>query len=124
MGVVCPGHRYEPQARRRNQGPSRRRRVDPERLARLQREAEVLASLNHANGAVHGLEKSGGVSAIIMELVEGPTLEERMARDPVPADEALAIARQIADALDAAHAQSIVPAISSPRTSSFDRPVL
>jgi eukaryotic-like serine/threonine-protein kinase len=82
---------------------------DPERLLRLQREAEVLASLNHANIAqVHGLEKSGGVSAIIMELVEGPTLEERMARGPVPADEALAIARQIVDALDAAHAQSIV----------------
>ena len=82
---------------------------DPERLARLQREAEVLASLNHANVAqVHGLEKSGGATAIIMELVEGPTLEERIARGPIPLDEALAIARQIADALDAAHTQSIV----------------
>jgi serine/threonine protein kinase len=82
---------------------------DPERLARLQREAEVLASLNHTNIAqVHGLEKSGGVPAIIMELVDGPTLEERMARGAIPTDEALSIARQIADALDAAHAQSIV----------------
>jgi eukaryotic-like serine/threonine-protein kinase len=82
---------------------------DPERLARLQREAEVLASLNHANIAqVHGLEKSGGATAIIMELVEGPTLEERIARGAIPMDEALSIARQIADALDAAHTQSIV----------------
>ena len=83
--------------------------ADVERIARFQREAEVLASLNHVNIAhVHGLEKSGGATAIIMELVEGPTLEERIARGPIPLDEALAIARQIADALDAAHKQSIV----------------
>jgi Tol biopolymer transport system component len=83
--------------------------ADVERLARFQHEAEVLASLNHVNIAqVHGLEKSGGVTAIIMELVEGPTLEERIARGPIPLDEALAIARQIAAALDAAHKQSIV----------------
>ena len=82
---------------------------DPERLARLQREAEVLASLNHANIAqIHGLEKRDGVLAIIMELVEGPTLEERIARGPIPLEEALSIASQIAQALDAAHARSIV----------------
>ena len=82
---------------------------DPERLRRLQREAEVLASLNHANIAqIHGLEKRDGVLAIVMELVEGPTLEERIARGPIPVDEALSIASQIAQALDAAHARSIV----------------
>src|SRR5688572_26052381 len=82
---------------------------DAERLARFQREAEVLASLNHTNIAqVYGLEKSGGATAIIMELVDGPTLEERIAQRPIPVTEALAIAAQIADALDAAHKQSIV----------------
>jgi serine/threonine protein kinase/Tol biopolymer transport system component len=82
---------------------------DAERLARFQREAEVLASLNHANIAIiHGLEKSGDTTALVMELVEGPTLADRIAHGPIPIDEALAIARQIADALEAAHEQGIV----------------
>ena len=83
--------------------------ADAERLARFQREAEVLAALNHPNIAqIHGLEKSAGVTALVMELVEGPTLADRIALGAVPLDEALSIAAQIADALGAAHEQSIV----------------
>jgi eukaryotic-like serine/threonine-protein kinase len=86
---------------------------DPERLARFQREAEVLASLNHPNIAhIHGLEKSGGVTALVMELVEGPTLADRLTQGPVPLDEALPIARQLAEALEAAHEQGTWPATS------------
>ena len=82
---------------------------DPERLARFQREAEVLASLNHPNiAAIYGLERSGGSSALVMELVEGPTLADRIALGAVPIDEALPIARQIAEALEAAHEQGII----------------
>jgi serine/threonine protein kinase len=82
---------------------------DPERLARFQREAQVLASLNHPNIAhVHGLERSDGVQALVMELVEGPTLANRIARGPIPVDEALPIARQIAEALEAAHERGII----------------
>ena len=82
---------------------------DPERLARFEREAQVLASLNHPHiAAIYGLEEAGDTRAIVMELVEGPTLAERIARGPIPADEALAIARQIADALAAAHGQGII----------------
>src|SRR5262245_31647419 len=90
---------------------------DPDRLARLQREAEVLASLNHPNIAhIHGLEKkdpstgSGQVAtiALVMELVEGPTLAERIQAGPIPVNESLAIARQIADSLEAAHERGIV----------------
>ena len=82
---------------------------DAERLARFQREAEVLATLNHPNIAqIHGLEKSAGVTALVMELVEGPTLADRIAHGAIPLDEALLIAKQIADALDAAHEQGIV----------------
>ena len=82
---------------------------DPDRLARLQREAEVLASLNHPNIAhIHGLEKKDGAIALVMELVEGPTLAERIQTGPIPVDEALAIARQIADSLEAAHERGIV----------------
>jgi len=78
---------------------------DPERLARLQREAQVLASLNHPNIAhIYGLESR----ALVMELVEGPTLAERIAAGPLPLDEALPIARQIAEALEAAHEKGIV----------------
>ena len=78
---------------------------DAERLARFQREAEVLASLNHPNiAAIYGLERSAGTTALVMELVEGPTLADRIARGPIPIDDASAIARQIADALEAAHA--------------------
>ena len=83
--------------------------LDRERLARFQREAEVLAALNHPNIAhLYGLEESDGVRALIMELVEGPTLADRIGRGPLDADEALVIARQIADGLEAAHEQNIV----------------
>jgi serine/threonine-protein kinase len=83
--------------------------VDAERLARFQREAEVLAALNHPNIAqIHGLEKSDGTIALVMELVEGPTLADRVAQSAIPIDEALAIAKQIANALEAAHEQGII----------------
>src|SRR5215813_2693638 len=82
---------------------------DPERLARFQREAEVLAALNHPNIAhIHGLEKADGTIALVMELVEGPTLAERITKGAIPSDEALPIAKQIAEALEAAHEQGIV----------------
>jgi len=82
---------------------------DVERLARFQREAEVLASLNHPNiAAIYGLERSSGMTALVMELVEGPTLADRIARGAIPLDEALPIARQIAEALEAAHEQGII----------------
>src|SRR6266487_3270417 len=74
---------------------------DPERLARFQREAEMLAALNHPNIAhIHGLEKSDGTVALVMELVEGPTLAHRIAQGAISIDEALPIAKQIADALE------------------------
>src|SRR5215468_11114010 len=82
---------------------------DPERIARFEREAKTLASLNHPNIAIiHGLEKSHGTCALVMELVEGEDLSERIARGPIPIDEALPIARQIAEALEAAHEQGII----------------
>ena len=82
---------------------------DPERLARFQREAEVLASLNHPHiAAIHGLEEGDGVRAIVMELVEGEDLAARLAHGPVPLEQALALARQIAGALEVAHEQGIV----------------
>ncbi len=82
---------------------------DPERLARFSREAQLLASLNHPNiGAIYGLEDADGVRALVMELVDGPTLADRIAGGPMPLDEALPIARQIADALEAAHEQGII----------------
>jgi eukaryotic-like serine/threonine-protein kinase len=83
--------------------------TDPDRLARFQREAQVLASLNHPNIAhVYGLEQSDGIQALVMELVEGPTLADRIAQGPIPVDEALPIAKQIAEALEAAHEQGII----------------
>ena len=83
--------------------------ADPERLARFQREAEVLASLNHPNIAqIHGLEEADGVRALVLELVEGPTLAERIKQGPIPLDEALPIAKQIAEALEAAHEQGVI----------------
>src|SRR5262245_39771379 len=82
---------------------------DPDRLARFRREAQVLASLNHPNIAhVYGLEQADGVQALVMELVEGPTLADRIAQGPIPLDEALPIAKQIAEALEAAHEQGII----------------
>ena len=82
---------------------------DPDRLARFEREAKVLASLNHPNiGAIHGFEESGATKALVLELVEGPTLADRIADGPIPVDESLAIAKQIAEALEAAHEQGII----------------
>ena len=88
--------------------------TDPDRLARFEREAQVLASLNHPNiAAIHGIEEGPAeaghrIRALVLELVDGPTLSERIARGPLPLDEALPIARQIADALEAAHEHGIV----------------
>ena len=82
---------------------------DAERVARFQREAQVLASLNHPNiAAIYGLEESDGIRALVMELVEGPTLADRIAADTIPLDEALAIAKQIAEALEVAHERGII----------------
>ncbi len=83
--------------------------TDPERMVRFQREAEVLASLNHPNiAAIYGLEESGGTTALVMELVEGEDLSQRLARGAIPIEEALPIAKQIAEALEAAHEQGII----------------
>ncbi len=83
--------------------------ADPDRLARFQREAELLASLNHPNIAqIHGIEEEGGTRALVLELVEGPTLEERIASGPLSLDDALDIATQVADALEAAHEAGVV----------------
>src|SRR5215213_6251429 len=82
---------------------------DADRLARFQREAEVLASLNHPNiAAIYGLEESGGGKALVMELVDGEDLSERIRRGPLPIEEALSIAKQIAAALEAAHERGII----------------
>jgi serine/threonine-protein kinase len=82
---------------------------DADRLARFQREAEVLASLNHPNIAqIYGLERSEGTTALAMELIEGPTLETRISEGPIPVDEVLRVATQIAAALEAAHERGIV----------------
>src|SRR3977135_2412060 len=82
---------------------------DLDRLARFTREAQTLASLNHPNIAhIHGLEEFGGVRALVMELVEGDDLSQRIARGAIPIDEALPIAKQIAEALEAAHEQGII----------------
>jgi serine/threonine protein kinase len=83
--------------------------TDPERLARFEREAKTLAALNHPNIAqIYGLEKSQGTYAFIMELVEGEDLSQRIARGAIPLDEALPIAKQICEALEAAHEQGII----------------
>jgi serine/threonine protein kinase len=82
---------------------------DTERIARFEREAKTLASLNHLNIAhIHGLEESNGVRALVMELVEGEDLAQRLARGAIPVAEALPIAKQIAEALEAAHEQAII----------------
>ena len=82
---------------------------DPDRLARFEREAKVLASLNHPNiGHIYGLEEAEGQKALVLELVEGPTLAERIKQGPIPVDEALPIAKQIAEALEAAHEAGVI----------------
>ena len=82
---------------------------DPDRLARFHREAQVLASLNHPHiGAIYGFEDSGETHALVLEFVDGPTLADRIAQGPIPIDEALPIAIQIAGALEAAHEQGII----------------
>ena len=82
---------------------------DPQRMARFEREAQVLASLNHPHIAhIHGLEESNGIRALVMELVEGQTLAERIEKGPIPLEETLPIARQIAEALEYAHERGII----------------
>ena len=82
---------------------------EPDRMARFQREAKVLASLNHPNiAAIYGLEDSDGSYALVMELVEGPTLADRIKQGPIPVDEALRIAKQICEALEYAHERGII----------------
>jgi eukaryotic-like serine/threonine-protein kinase len=83
--------------------------ADPDRRVRFTREAHVLASLNHPHiAAIYGIEEERGITALVLELVDGPTLAERIGRGPVPIQESLKIAAQIADALDAAHEKGIV----------------
>ena len=83
--------------------------ADPDRLARFKREAQILASLNHPNiAAIYGIEQSDDTKALVLELVEGPTLADRIAQGPMPLDEALPIAKQIVDALEAAHEQGVI----------------
>ena len=83
--------------------------ADPDRLARFQREAEVLASLNHPHSAaIYGLEDTTDAKALVMELVEGPTLADRIAQGATPLEDALPIAKQIAEALEAAHEHAII----------------
>ena len=82
---------------------------DPERLARFQREARMLAALNHTNIAtIYGLEQSGGVTCLVMELIPGETLAERIKAGPIPVEDALKIAVQIAQALESAHEKGII----------------
>src|SRR5215831_3955219 len=83
--------------------------LEADRLARFKREAQVLASLDHPNiGAIYGFEESDGIHALVLQLVEGPTLADRIAQGPMPLDEALPLARQIAEALEAAYEQGII----------------
>ena len=82
---------------------------DPDRLARFTREAQILASLNHPNiAAIYGIEEAEGTRALVLELVEGPTLADRIRKGPIPLDEALPIAKQIAEALEAAHEAGVI----------------
>ena len=83
--------------------------TENDRLARFRREAQVLASLNHSNiAAIHGIDEADGVQALILELVEGPTLAERISSGPLLVAEAVAIGRQVAEGLEAAHERGIV----------------
>ena len=108
-GPGVPGDGHEAETSGRHQDPAAGRGGHADRLARFQREAEVLASLNHPNIAgIYGLEETGGLTALVMELVEGDDLSQRIARGAIPIDEALPIAKQIAEALEAAHEQGII----------------
>src|SRR5262249_32849130 len=83
--------------------------LDGDRIARFRREAQVLAALNHPHIAqIHGLEEATGTQFLVLELVDGESLDKRIARGPIPIDEALGIATQIADALDGAHEKGII----------------
>src|SRR3954469_21384094 len=83
--------------------------ADPQRVARFEREAKTLASLNHPHiAAIYGFENASGVHALVMELVDGEDLSQRLARGAIPLHDAMPIARQIAEALEAAHEQGIV----------------
>ncbi len=83
--------------------------ADPDRLARFTREAQILARLNHPNiAAIYGIEESEGTRALVLELVEGPTLADQISKGPIPLDEALPIAKQIAEALEAAHEAGVI----------------
>ena len=82
---------------------------DPDRLSRFRLEAQVLASLNHSNIAqIYGIEESGGTQCIVMELIEGETLQARIQRGPIAVDQALTLAKQIAEALEAAHDKGVI----------------
>jgi serine/threonine protein kinase len=82
---------------------------DPDRVSRFKREAQILAALNHPHiAAIYGLEETNGLQFLVLELVDGETLADRLKRGSLPLDEALAIARQIADALEAAHEKGII----------------
>ena len=82
---------------------------DPERISRFQREAKLLASLNHPNiASIYGLEESGGTNFLVLELVEGETLADQIKAGPIPVEEALKLALQIAEALEAAHEKGVI----------------
>src|SRR5262245_56182425 len=96
--------------------------ADAERLARFDREAKTLAALNHPHiAAIYGLERSAGTTALVMELIEGPTLADRILQGAIPLDDSLRIARQIAEALEAAHEQGIVHRDLKPANIKLDR---
>jgi hypothetical protein len=96
--------------------------ADAERLARFEREAKTLAALNHPNiAAIYGLERSGRQTALVMEFIDGPTLADTIAEGAMPVDEALAAAKQIAEALEAAHEQGIIAEVG-PDAAAFDGP--
>ena len=109
-GPGLAGHRHATGPRGRAEDPLPEAFTsDPDRLARFEREAKVLASLNHPNiGSIYGLEEAEGIKALVLELVEGPTLADRISKGPIPLDEALPIAKQIAEALEAAHEQGVI----------------
>ena len=98
--------------------------ADADRLSRFQREAKVLASLNHPNiGAIHGLESAGETQALVLELIEGPTLADRIAEGPLPVEEALSIAGQIADAVFRQRAGGDLPSVQSLQELGYGFPV-